>query len=127
MRKKFLMGMLVVTIGVSLIGCEKNDGKPDNVTTTITSVDQTVNESTEIKTAAKADMSDWVKCSIDPKGSVKYPKYYLATTNIGTFLYNSNKSKDGKIPYFVVAKILGILFCLICIHNCIYFCLDFFL
>ena len=104
MRKQVLLGMMMFAMGASLIGCGKSDGKTDNATTTITSENQVVNESSENKTAAKADMSDWVKCSIDPKGSVKYPKYYLATTNIGTFLYNSNKSKDGKIPYFVVVE-----------------------
>lgn len=49
MRKQILIGMMVVTLGVSLIGCGKNDSKTDNATTTIASVDQTVNESTEIK------------------------------------------------------------------------------
>ena len=104
MRKQVLLCMMMFAMGASLIGCGKSDGKTDNVTTTIASENQVVNESSENKTAAKADMSDLVKCSIDPKGSVKYPKYYLATTNIGTFLYNSNKSKDGKIPYFVVVE-----------------------
>ena len=105
MRKQILIGMMVLTLGAGIIGCGKSDSKTDNATTTIASENQVVNESSENKTAAKADMSDWVKCSIDPKGSVKYPKYYLATTNIGTFLYNSNKSKDGKIPYFVVVEV----------------------
>ena len=98
MRKQVLLGMIMFAMGASFIGCGKSDGKTDNATTTITSENQVVNESSENKTASKADMSDWVKCSIDPKGSVKYPKYYLATTNIGTFLYNSNKSKDRKQP-----------------------------
>lgn len=68
MRKQILIGMMVVTLGVSLIGCGKNDSKTDNATTTIASVDQTVNESTEIKKdETKNDTSDWIRYSIDPK------------------------------------------------------------
>ena len=63
----------------------KNDGKPDNVTTTITSVDQTVNESTEIKKdETKNDTSDWIRYSIDPKGSVRCPKYFSSRVNAPT-------------------------------------------
>lgn len=104
MRKQILIGMMVLTLGAGIVGCGKSDNKAEANTTTVVSGSNVVDKSTEAKTEAKADTSDWVKCSIDPKGSVKYPKYYLATTNIGTFLYNSNKSKDGKIPYFVVVE-----------------------
>lgn len=49
MRKQVLLGMMMFAMGASLIGCGKSDGKTDNATTTITSENQVVNESTEIK------------------------------------------------------------------------------
>ncbi len=99
MRKQVLLGMMMFAMGASLIGCGKSDGKTDNVTTTITSENQVVNESTEIKKdETKNDTSDWIRYSIDPKGSVRCPKYFSSrTSGGGEYLYKTDSN-----PYFIV-------------------------
>lgn len=99
MRKQVLLGMMMFAMGASLIGCGKSDGKTDNATTTITSENQVVNESTEIKKdETKNDTSDWIRYSIDPKGSVRCPKYFSSrTSGGGEYLYKTDSN-----PYFIV-------------------------
>ena len=86
MRKKVLVGMMVLTLGAGIIGCGKNDNKVEANSTTIASESNVVDKSTEAKTEAKADTSDWFEYSVDPDGSVKYPRYYSYYTDIGRLL-----------------------------------------
>ena len=96
MRKKALIGMMVLTLGAGIIGCGKSDNKAESNTTTIVNESDFVDKSTEVKTEAKSDMSDWITYSLDPNGSVRYPKEYSYGTDIGRYLYK----KD--INYYIV-------------------------
>ena len=86
MKKKVLVGMMVLTLGAGIIGCGKSDNKVEANSTTIASESNVVDKSTEAKTEAKADTSDWLTYSLDPNGSVKYPRYYSYLTDIGRLL-----------------------------------------
>ena len=51
----------------------------------------------EAKTEAKADTSDWITYSLDPNGSVKYPKDYTYGIDIGRYL-----QKKGSNYYIIM-------------------------
>lgn len=97
MRKQVLLGMIMFAMGASFIGCGKSDNKAETNSTTIASESNVVDKSTEAKTEAKADTSDWFLYSLDPNGSVKYPRYYSDGTDIGRILL-----KKGNNPYYII-------------------------
>ena len=97
MRKKVLVGMMVLTLGAGIIGCGKSDNKVEANSTTIASGSNAVDKSTEAKTEAKADTSDWFPYSLDPNGSVKYPRDYSYGTDIGRYI-----QKKGNNHYFII-------------------------
>ena len=90
MKKRILMGMMVITMGAGIIGCKKNDNTAGNIVTTTVNANDVTNKSTDIKTDAKVDTSSWNKSSIGTKGSVKYPTDYFNTKDVGEFIYRGN-------------------------------------
>ena len=97
MRKQVLLGMIMFAMGASFIGCGKSDNKAETNTPTVVSESNVVDKSTEAKTEAKADTSDWITYSLDPNGSVKYPKDYTYGTDIGRYL-----QKKGSNYYIIM-------------------------
>ena len=89
--------MMVFAMGASLIGCGKSDNKAETNTPTVVSESNVVDKSTEAKTEAKADTSDWITYSLDPNGSVKYPKDYTYGTDTGRYL-----QKKGSNYYIIM-------------------------
>ena len=90
MKKRFLIGMMVITMGVGLMGCKKNDNTEENIATTTVNANDVTNKSTEIKTEARVDTSSWNKSSIGTKGSVKYPTGYFYIRDVGEIIYKGN-------------------------------------
>ena len=97
MRKQVLLGMMMFAMGASLIGCGKSENDAETNTPTVVSESNAVDKSTEAKTEAKADTSDWITYSLDPNGSVKYPKDYTYGTDIGRYL-----QKKGSNYYIIM-------------------------
>lgn len=95
MKKQVLIGMMVLTLGAGLVGCGKSEtNKTENNTTTAAGGSQIADASTEgNKQEAKVDTSDWVYCSIDTKGSVKYPRDYVYEKDTGTILYKGKNQE----------------------------------
>lgn len=97
MKKQILIGMIVLTLGTSLIGCGKRNEKVLSDTTTAVDESQKVNASTETKKGnSKTDTSGWIICSVDPKADIYYPKYYSKRNNAATFLCKENS------PYQII-------------------------
>lgn len=94
MRKQILIGMMVLTLGVGLVGCGKSEtNKIENNTTIAAGGGQAADELTEAKKEeTKVDTSDWITYSLDPNGSVKYPKDYTYGTDIGRYLQKSGSN-----------------------------------
>ncbi len=97
MRKQVLLGMMMFAMGASLIGCGKSENNAETNTPTVVNESNAVDKSTEAKTEAKADTSDWITYSLDPNGSVKYPKDYTYGTDIGRYL-----QKKGSNYYIIM-------------------------
>ena len=97
MRKQVLLCMMMFAMGASLIGCGKSENNAETNTPTVVNESNTVDKSTEAKTEAKADTSDWITYSLDPNGSVKYPKDYTYGTDIGRYL-----QKKGSNYYIIM-------------------------
>lgn len=91
MRKRVLIGMMVLTLGAGLAGCGKSEtNKTENNTTTAAGGSQIADASTDVKKEARVDTSSWNKSSIGTKGSVKYPTDYFNTKDVGEFIYRGN-------------------------------------
>ncbi|MCI7771194.1 MAG: hypothetical protein MR496_06135 [Eubacterium sp.] len=91
MRKRVLIGMMVLTLGAGLVGCGKSEtNKTENNTTTAAGGSQIADASTDVKKEARVDTSSWNKSSIGTKGSVKYPTDYFNTKDVGEFIYRGN-------------------------------------
>ena len=97
MRKQVLLCMMMFAMGASLIGCGKSENNAETNTPTVVNESNTVDKSTEAKTEAKADTSDWITYSLDPNGSVKYPKDYTYGIDIGRYL-----QKKGSNYYIIM-------------------------
>ena len=97
MRKQVLLCMMMFAMGASLIGCGKSENNAETNTPTVVNESNAVDKSTEAKTEAKADTSDWITYSLDPNGSVKYPKDYTYGTDIGRYL-----QKKGSNYYIIM-------------------------
>lgn len=97
MRKQVLLGMMMFAMGASLIGCGKSENNAETNTPTVVNESNAVDKSTEAKTEAKADTSDWITYSLDPNGSVKYPKDYAYGTDTGRYL-----QKKGSNYYIIM-------------------------
>ena len=97
MRKQVLLGMMMFAMGASLIGCGKSENNVETNTPTVVNESNAVDKSTEAKTEAKADTSDWITYSLDPNGSVKYPKDYTYGTDTGRYL-----QKKGSNYYIIM-------------------------
>ena len=97
MRKQVLLGMMMFAMGASLIGCGKSENNAETNTPTVVNESNAVDKSTEAKTEAKADTSDWITYSLDPNGSVKYPKDYTYGIDIGRYL-----QKKGSNYYIIM-------------------------
>ena len=91
MRKQVLLGMMMFAMGASLIGCGKSENDAETNTPTVVSESNAVDKSTEVKTEAKADTSDWITYS------VKYPKDYTYGTDTGRYL-----QKKGSNYYIIM-------------------------
>ena len=91
MRKRVLIGMMVLTLGAGLVGCGKSEtNKTENNTTTAAGGSQIADASTDVKKEARVDTSSWNKSSIGTKGSVKYPTDYFYIRDVGEIIYKGN-------------------------------------
>ena len=96
-RTKVLLGMLVLTLGLS-VGCGKSGSGTETDSSVVSK--ETANVSTDAKHEdASADISSWNFCSIDAKGTVRYPSEYSYRRDTGTVIY---KGADNDYAILIV-------------------------
>lgn len=85
MKKKVLLGMVVLTLGLS-VGCGKSGSGTETDSPVVSK--ETANVSTETKKEnITSDVSSWHICGLDKTGLVRYPLDYSFREDIGTVIY----------------------------------------
>ena len=85
MKKKVLLGMLVLTLGLS-VGCGKSGSGTETDSSVVSK--ETANVSTDAKNEdITSDVSSWHICGLDKTGLVRYPLDYSFREDIGTVIY----------------------------------------